>query len=420
VTGLTNTFAVLRRYLLDRVGQVTAGYPRQFWFLLWGTLVNAVGSFMVWPFMSIYLRQRLELSLTSVTLLLTLHSVAGLGATTITGLAVDRFGRKGAMTLGLVTVGATLVAMSMVDALLLWVVLMAVKGAFTPLYRVGCNSMVADLISPDRRAEAFAFLRMVLNLGVVIGPSAGGFITTVSYNLTFYIAAGTSVFFALLIQFLVAETVPRGREKSGPSPSDGGYGRILRDGPFQMFCGVYSLAVMTYSLMMILLPVYAKENFSVQESQYGFIAATNAAMVVLFQYLVTRVTERHNQLRVLAIGSLFYALGAASVAWAWNFPTFLLSMVIATIGELIVVPTSTALTANLAPPFMRGRYMSFYSLTWQIGFGVGPVVGGFLNDNVAPVTIWYGGLTMGLAATLGFAVLSKRLRGQELSSLTET
>jgi MFS family permease len=67
-------------------------------------------------------------------------------------------------------------------------------------------------------------------------------------------------------------------------------------------------------------------------------------------------------------------------------------------------------TANLAPADMRGRYMSIYGLTWSIGFGVGPVLGGYLNDNLAPVAIWYAGLALGLAATLGFILLARSVR----------
>jgi hypothetical protein len=33
------------------------------------------------------------------------------------------------------------------------------------------------------------------------------------------------------------------------------------------------------------------------------------------------------------------------------------------------------------------------------------VIGGFLNDRIAPVAIWYGGLVTGLVATLGYLVL---------------
>ncbi len=395
--------------LFNRIRQTTAGYPRQFWLLFWGMLINAAGSSMVWPFITIYMRRRLDIPLTTVALLLTLNSVTGLAATFVAGPAVDRFGRKGAMVLSLAAGSVTLIAMSVFDTLQPWVILMLFNGAFGPLYRVGVDSMVADLIEPERRAGAYALLRMIANLGVAIGPSVGGFVTAVSYALAFFIAAGAGAAFALLILLFVAETLLQRQDALDQPRRDSSYGPILRDRPFLAFCGVYTLATMAYSLMMVLLPVYAKENFGVPENQYGFVMATNAAMVVLFQYTITRATVRYHHLPVLAVGSLFYALGVGSVALGWNFPTFLVSMIVLTIGEMVMIPTSTALTANLAPPDMRGRYMSVYGLTWGIGFGIGPVAGGFLNDNLAPVAIWYGGLAMGLAAVLGFALLRRGL-----------
>ncbi len=402
--------------MLNRIRQATAGYPRQFWLLFGGMLISAAGGSMIWPFLTIYMRQRLDIPLTTVTLLFTLNSVAGLVTATVAGPVTDRFGRKGVMVLSLAANGAAMLAMSMAGTLQPWIILMAISGAFGPLYRVGSNSMVADLIEPERRASAYALLRMSNNLGVAIGPSVGGFVTATSYALAFYAAAGADAIFALLALFFVAETVPQKQTTSDQPQTDGGYGQVLRDRPFLVFCGVYSLAVMAHVLLMALLPVYAKENFGVPESQYGFIMATNAAMVVLFQYTTTRITERYHHLPVLAVGSLFLALGTGSVALGWSFPTFLASMVLLTIGEMIVVPTSIALTANLAPPAMRGRYMSVYSLTWGVGFGIGPVVGGFLNDNLAPVAIWYAGLAMGLAAALGFVLLARALRQGEAQS----
>jgi MFS family permease len=395
--------------VINRIRQSTAGYPRQFWILFWGMLISRSGSSMVWPFLTIYLRQRLDIPLTTVALLLTMNSAVSIVSTSVAGPVVDRFGRKGAMVLGLGASCLNLLVMSFADSLALWVILMACDGLFTPLYAVGSQSMVADMIEPERRTGAYALLRMIANLGVAIGPSIGGFVTSASYSLAFYIAAATELTFALLVLLFVAETVPQ-RRASPQAQGTGGYGPLLRDRPFLSFCAIYTLSAMAYSLMMILLPVYAKENFGVPESRYGFIMATNAAMVVLFQFLVTRLTERHRHMPVLAVGSLFYALGVGSVALGFSFPTFLLSMVILTIGEMIMIPTSTALTANLAPADMRGRYMSIYGLTWSVGFGVGPVLGGYLNDNLAPVAIWYAGLALGLAATFGFILLARSVR----------
>jgi MFS family permease len=392
--------------MLQRLRHATAGYPRQFWLLFWGVLVNSSGSSMVWPFLTIYLRQRLDVPLTTIALLLTANALAGLASTSIAGPAVDRFGRKGAMVLSLGVGCLFMLALGRVDTLAGAVALMVFKGMTDPLYRVGSDAMVADLIPPAKRADAYALLRMIANLGVAIGPSIGGFITAVSYGLAFSIAAATALIYALLVAVFMRETIPQWPAEDRAKQARG-YGPVLRDRPFVAFCVAYSFAGMAYSLMMVLLPVYVKENFGLPESAYGFILATNAAMVVLFQYGVTRFTQRYYHLPVLAAGSLFYALGVGSVALGAGFAGFLVSMIILTIGELIMIPTSTALTANLAPPDMRGRYMGVYGLTWGVAMGIGPVLGGTLNDQVAPVAIWYAGLVLGAVATIGFLVLAR-------------
>ena len=83
-------------------------------------------------------------------------------------------------------------------------------------------------------------------------------------------------------------------------------------------------------------------------------------------------------------------------------------MVVMTIGELIIVPTSSTYIANLAPVDMRGRYMSFYALTWGVAAGIGPVFGGFLNDIIGPKAIWLGGAVAGGLGVFFFLILARQ------------
>jgi MFS family permease len=363
--------------------------------------------------MTIYLRQRLEVPLTQVTLLMTINSVAGLTAVSIVGPLVDRFGRKRAMVLGLASIAAVRALMPLAGTLPAWAVLMVLMGACAPLYQVGADAMIADLIEPERRVSAYALLRTITNLAIAIGPAVGGFIATRSYTLAFYIAAGATAIYTLLIVGLTQETMPGKQAANEPGgagePPAGGYGPVLHDRRFMAFVGLYTLTSIAASIVMVLLPVYAKEQFGVPESQYGFIMATNAAMVVLFQYLVTQQTKRYAAGPVLAVGALFYAAGAGSIALGAGFAAFWLSMVVLTIGELLMSPTATALTATLAPPDMRGRYMGLFSLTWGVAYGLGPVLGAMLSDQIAPVATWYAGLAAGLASALGFMLMAPRL-----------
>jgi len=107
---------------------------------------------------------------------------------------------------------------------------------------------------------------------------------------------------------------------------------------------------------------------------------------------------------------LIYAIGVGSAALMNSFWGFWASMVLMTFGELTLIPTVSKYIADLAPADMRGRYMSFYWFAWGIARGAAPLIGGFLNDNISPRSIWIGGLTIGLASTIGLFIFSASKR----------
>ena len=130
-------------------------------------------------------------------------------------------------------------------------------------------------------------------------------------------------------------------------------------------------------------------------------------MCVFIQYAVTNVTRKYNTLPVVAVGMLVYAVGAGSVALMTGFWGFWLSMVILTFGELTIVPTASKYVADIAPADLRGRYMSMYWLGWGASRTLAPLIGGYLNDNISPRSIWIGGLLIGLTSTLGLFLLNQ-------------
>jgi MFS family permease len=293
------------------------------------------------------------------------------------------------------------------DTLGIFALLMAVSGFVSPIYRVGVDAMVADLIPQEKRIDAYALLRMSHNLGVAIGPSIGGFLATRSYNIIFACAAAGLFLFSLLTVLFVKETRPAEPE-TGTKVKEkfGGYGKVLKDKVFMAISTGFTINTIGASMVFVLLAVYAKEQFGVPENQFGFIMASNAALVVLFQVLVTRFSKNFPPYRVMALGSFFYCLGIGSVALGSGFLGFLVSMVIMTIGELLLVPTTTTQVANLAPKEMRGRYMSIYGLSWGVASGIGPVFGGFLSDTISPRATWYGGALIGLVSVAVFVLLA--------------
>ncbi|HEX9115902.1 MAG TPA: MFS transporter, partial [Anaerolineae bacterium] len=335
------------------------------------------------------------------------------------------------MVVSLATNALCYLLMSQASTFGQFAVLMTLNGAVNPLYRVGTDAMMADLIRPEKRLDAYALLRLSNNIGVAVGPAVGGLLAATSYHLALYGGATGLAIYSVLITLFAVETLPgrglrRAAEDDGPAPRAawrgrggerfGGYGSILTDRPYMAFVVAFILTQACTALIWVLMAVYAKRNYGVPESQYGLIATTNALMVVFFQLAVTRVTRRFPPLRVLALGAAIYAAAVAGVALATGFWGFWAVMIVMTVGELILAPTSSTYAANRAPADKRGRYMSIYGLTWGIAAGLAPVAGGALNDNLGPRSTWFGGGLVGLTGVILFLFQSARSQAAPAAS----
>lgn len=381
-------------------------YPSEFWLLFWGVFINRVTASMIWPFLTIYMFQTLNVPLATITLLFPLRAISSIFSTAIVSPIMDKTGRKSVIIFGLIASGLVFFAMAVVTTLPAWAIVITAFGAVLPIYNIGVNTMVADIIPQERRAPAYALIRTVSNAGIAIGPIIGGFLAVISFQLVFMLTGVSYLILAVLTVLFISETIPKNPDSSH-SLLDGGYRFIFQDMRFVSFIGMYFMVLMAYAHMFSLLPVYVSENYGLAENQYSLMITVNAVMVVFFQYFVTQYSERFDDFRVMTLGAMIYAIGLFSFAFGSELWHFMLSVGIVTVGELIVVPTATTLVANIAPDNMRARYLGLLSLGYPIGSGIGPVVGGFLNDAVAPVAMWYGAGTMAVIGAVGFFILSR-------------
>jgi len=386
-------------------------YPRQFWLMFFGMLVSTIGSSMIWPFLMVYVSGKLDQPLSIAATLLTINSGVGLFMNFVSGPLTDKIGRKWILVIALMGNAVVFLLQNQAATFAAFALALSLSGAFNPMYRVASDAMLADLIPQEKRVNAYSLIRMSNNLGVALGPTIGGFVAAQSYSTAFYLAALGMFSYGLLLAFGAKETLPAKDSldrTNSAKPRLGGYSTIFKDGKFLTTIGAFTFCMTGSATMWILLSVYLKTNFGIPENLYGFIPATNAIMVVLFQLAITRFTSKFNPILVMAAGALFYAIGVGSVYFGQGFWAFWLSMVIITIGELVLIPTTTTYVANLAPPDMRGRYMSIYNLSSGTAMGTGPVIGGFLSDSYGPRSTWIGGFIIGIISPVLYLLLARR------------
>lgn len=380
-----------------------------------GVAISSAGGSMVWPFLLIYVTQKLVLPLSTVAPLLSISAGTGLLSSFVAGALTDKVGRKSVMIISLIVNGLAFLFLMNASTYQQFAIMMVIIGFSQPLYQVGADAMLADLIPTENRTSAYALSRIALNAGFGLGPALGGFLIATSYRLAFYGAGAGFLAYSLLLMLFARETLvasppgsPQSTVDAQRSNADQGYRRLLRDTRFLVFVLLTGLGLIAPMMLWTLMPVYAKVNFGLSERLYGWIPTTNAILCVFVQYTVSQMTRRHRALRVTALGMLVYAFGTGSVALMTGFGGFWLSMVILTFGELTVVPTASKYVADLAPADSRGRYMGAYWLSWGFARALAPLIGAMLNDQISPQAIWLGGLAIGLTSALGLVLLSRR------------
>ena len=397
-------------------------FPRKFWAVVAVSFVDHVGGTMLFPFFSLYITQKFNVGMTQAGVVLGLFSAFGLLGSMLGGALTDRFGRRKLIIFGLVFSAFSTLTLGLVNSFAYLFPLAVVIGTLSDIAGPAHNAMIADLLPENKRQEGFGILRVVGNMAWIIGPTIGGFVANRSYLALFITDAVISSIVAFLFFKFIPETKPQEAvavERESLLVTFKGYRIALIDKAFMAFLAASILMGVVYGQMYNSLSVFLSRFHGIQPNGFGFLLTVSAIIVILFQFSTTRLIKNKPPFLMLAIGTLFYMVGFGMFGFVGAYALFALAIIIVTIGEMIVVPTSSGLVANFAPADMRGRYMAVYGIAWGLPSMVGPFAAGLILDNLNPNLLWYIGGALCLVSAFGFYILHLRL-GKQTRFLAET
>jgi len=398
--------------MFARLNKIYHEFPRLFWVVVVVSFIDRIGGTLLFPFFALYITQKFNVGMTQAGILLGLSSLFGLIGSTIGGALTDKFGRKQLILFGLIFSAVSTLGFGLVNEFSVLFPLMVVVGLLSSVAHPAHDAMIADILPEKQRQEGFGILRVVGNLSWIIGPTIGGFLANINFFYLFAIDAVISCVVAAIIFRAIPETKP---EPHAHEQSESflqtviGYRIVLRDVAFMAFMVAGMLMLIVYQQMYGSLSVYLRDNHNINPSGYGFLMTTSAITVIFFQFWVSRIIKYRPPFLMMAIGTVFYMIGFALFGVVTAYFLFALNIVIITIGEMIVVPTSQAIAANFAPETMRGRYMAIFGLSWAIPSTVGPGAAGYILDNYNPNLLWYIGGAICALSVLAFYALHLRL-----------
>jgi MFS family permease len=398
---------------MNRALQIYQDYPRDFWMMIMVNFVDRLGGSLLFPFFALYITKKFDVGMTEVGSLFAIFFISGFIGAFPGGALTDRFGRKGIIIFSLIATSFSTLFMGFVNEFQFFLIVAFISGIFTDVGGPAYEAVFMDMLPEEKRASGFGIRRVAFNLAVVLGPVIGGFIAARSYLALFIIDAVVSGIVALMVFLLIPETKPmpaEGKEQESTLQTFKGYLQVLRDGKFMAFTSICLLTWLVYMNMNTTLGVFLRDQHGLPESGYGWIISINAAMVVLFQFPITRQIEKKPPMLMMALGAFFVACGLLLYGFVGTFWLFAVAIAILTVGEMITVPIANAVVADFSPEDMRGRYNFIYGNSWGISFAVGPYLAGLVMDHYDPNLLWYACGIVGMVAVLGFLSLHHALQ----------
>jgi MFS family permease len=380
------------------------GLPRESWLIALATLVNRAGT-MVMPFLVLFLTRDRGLAPSRAGLAITVYGVVALLWAPVVGRLGDIWGQLRVVKASLFTTTAVLLGIPLLHsygAILCGLVVLALVSE--PV-RTATMALVSHLAPPQRRRQAFALNRLAVNLGMSIGPTVGGFLADVSFRSLFWVDAA-SCFLAGTVLVVVPFRAPQHFHDPTTVPS----GSALKDRKL-----LYALLALLPVLLVFFqhvstMPLFLVEGLGFRPWVFGGLFTVNTLVIVLSEVRLNTRTGHWPYARSLATGALLATLGFAALAFARSLTAVVGTVLVWTVGEMILFPSAAAYFSEISPPSRRGEYLGYYTMAFGIAFSAGPWLGTVVLERWGGVVLWALCFPVGCLSVWALARVSGRER----------
>jgi predicted MFS family arabinose efflux permease len=374
--------------------------PRGVWVLFATTLVNRAGT-MVLPFLVLYLTRDLGLTAGQAGSVLFVYGVGAFISAALSGRLSDVLGPMHVIRDSLFLSGVILLAFPFARTYATVVTMALALSLAAEAFRPASMAVVADLVKPAQRKPAFALTRLAINLGMSIGPALGGFLATVSFRSLFLVngvsslAAGT-----LLLLALRRAPIHLGHPETEPGgPVELPSKRAWSDFRLLFFLTAVFPVALVFFQHMSSMALYLVRDLGLSEIDYGLFFTINTLLIVALEVPINSATAHWPHRRTLALGAFLFGVGFGSLAFAWDFWSVAMTVVIWTFGEMFLFPSLAAYVTDIAPRSRRGEYMGLTQMAMSLAFAIGPWAGTAVLEKFGGRTLWLASFALGLAAT---------------------
>lgn len=329
------------------------------------------------PLLPLYLSDTYQADKDEIGMVLAGYTITSLIIRLFSGYIVDSFPRKMVLLTAFLTFSLFFAGYLITGSLLLFAVVRTLHGAPFGLATVANSTVAIDVLPSSRRTEGIGYYGLSNNVATAISPTIALWIfaATQNYNHLFILSL-----LVALIGFLINATVQlpsREIKTNRPAPSLDRF--LLLKGWSQsvtMMCFSFS-----YGLVSTYVAIYGKEELHIEEGT-GLFFMLLAMGLFLSRLTGGRSLRQGRIVQNATQGILISLCGYFLFAALHNEWGYYGAALVIGLGNGHMYPAFQNMLINLAPNSQRGTANSTLLVAWDVGQGIGMLIGGIVIEYV--------------------------------------
>jgi DHA1 family tetracycline resistance protein-like MFS transporter len=293
----------------------------------------------------------------------------------ILGNLSDRYGRRPIILFSLLGLGIDYLFMAYAPTLTWLFVGRIVSGIMGASFTTA-SAYIADISTPEKRAQNFGLVGAAFGLGFIIGPVIGGLLGGFGSRIPFFAAAALSLINFIYGVFVLPESLSEENRRPFEWRRANPFGALKTIRKHKEVAGiVLSLFFLYWASFSVqgTWSYYTKYLFNWSESEIGYSLAAVGFMAALVQgYLIRKINPKLGNKKSIVLGILLYTSGLILFSLA-NEGWMMYAILIPYCLGGITIPAMQSEMAKYVPANEQGELQGALTAVNSITAIIGPV-----------------------------------------------
>jgi MFS family permease len=270
------------------------------------------------------------------------------------------------------------------------------------IYQPALFAMVQDSLPPERRGMGSSLIQLIHGAFNTPGPIIAGFLL-IAFGLVnsmriIYIIVTILYAISAVWRLRLKETVVNGDPEpikfryfisSYPKAVKESVGvwKTLPRSVFWLFI-VQIFVMFGMSMTNVMNAIYARNILGIPEDQWWLTFIPLLSAMIVLSVPIGKMVDKVGRKIPLFLGVCVFA-SAAIIFTVGNLVTVMMAMALLATGQLLVMSSAMALSADLIDPMNRGKVVGFRNFVGYIFNGIGMLLGNFLYVAFFPQLPFY-------------------------------